>query len=142
VQYPGIAPERIIHPFPAFNAHLDEITVGQHPVAHTLEMVKWQTAMKHITCQVQSRQPGKADVLFDQKPVSLVVITFANERRRRDPLGEGVHPLKALAVVRHHFAGAPQIIQRQRAVLAPAITVRARPRRHLEIPVAHGAALA
>ena len=62
--------------------------------------------------------------------------------RRRDRFGEGVHALEALAVVRHHFAGAPQIIQSQRAVLAAAITLRSGPRRHLEVAVAHGAALA
>ncbi len=62
--------------------------------------------------------------------------------RGRDRFGERVHALEALAVVRHHFAGAPQIIQRQRAVLAAAITLRACARRHREVAVAHDAALA
>ena len=42
--------------------------------------------------------------------------------------------------MRHGFAGAPQIIQGQRTVLAAAITLGACARGHLEVAVAHGAA--
>src|SRR5579864_8184633 len=62
--------------------------------------------------------------------------------RGRDRFAEGVDALEALAVVGHHFPSAPQIIQGQRAVLAAAITLGACAARHLEIAVAHGAALA
>src|SRR5205807_5808223 len=74
--------------------------------------------------------------------VRLGLVAFAYERRRRDRFREGVHALKTIAVVRHHFAGAPEIIQGQRAVLTAAITLGACARRHLEVAVGHRATLA
>ena len=131
-----------MHRLPAFNLHLDDVAVGQHRLAYLLGSLKRHAAVKRILRTVQPRQAGEADFLFDQEAVGLGLVAFANEMRRRDRFGEGVDALEALAVVRHHFAGAPQIIQSQRAVLAAAITLRSRPRRHREVAVAHGAALA
>ena len=107
-----------------------------------LRFAKWHAAVETNPRAVQPRQAGEADFLFDQEAVRLGLVAFANEMRRRDRFSECVDALEALAVVRHHFAGEPQIIQSQRAVLAAAITLRSRPCRHLEVAVAHGAALA
>jgi predicted RNA-binding Zn ribbon-like protein len=79
--------------------------------------------------------------LIKKRSASLLV-AFTNEMRRRDRFREGVDALEILAVVGHHFTGAPQVVQGQGAVLAAAITLRPCPRRHLEVAVAHRAALA
>jgi hypothetical protein len=48
----------------------------------------------------------------------------ADRIERRDRFGECVHPLEVLAVVRHHLAGAPEVVQGQRAVPAGGGAVR------------------
>ena len=97
--------------------------------------------MKQVTDSAQARQSGEADVFLNQEAVCLILVTFAHEMRGRNRFGEGVDALKVLAVVRHHFAGTPQVVQRERAVLAAAIVVRSRARRRREVAVGHRAAL-
>ena len=138
----GIAAERIVHLLPAFNLHSDDVAVGQQRLAYLPRVAKWHTAMKRILCTVQPRQAREADILLDQKAVSLGIAALANQVRRRDLFGERVRALEALTMVCHHFAGAPQVIQSQRAVLTTAIALRSCPCRHFEVAVAHHIAFA
>src|SRR5260370_41383363 len=56
--------------------------------------------------------------------------------RRSDIFGESVHTLEALSMMRHELADAPEIVQRQSAVLAAAVVVDSPSRTHREVPVA------
>ena len=60
---------------------------------------------------------------------------------RSDSFSERIHALKVLAVVRHDFAGAPQIIQCQGAILAAALATRWCARRHLKVAVVQSTTL-
>ena len=51
-----------------------------------------------------------------------------------------IDTLEIFAVVSHYLAGAPQIVKRQRTVLAAAIAVSPFARRHLEVAIADRAA--
>ncbi|NTU80080.1 MAG: hypothetical protein HGA45_11855 [Chloroflexales bacterium] len=53
--------------------------------------------MKRISLALEACQPGEADFLFEQEAVSLVLIAFVDQMRRRDHLGEGVDALKTFS---------------------------------------------
>src|SRR5262245_2201997 len=91
---------------------------------------------------VDSCQAREADFLFDQEAVRLSLVAFANEMRRCDRFSKCIHALEVFAVMRHYLASAPQIIQRQRAVLTTSVALRSRPCHHFKVAVGHGATLA
>jgi hypothetical protein len=104
-QHPGIAAERAVHPFPALHLYLDEVTVGQHRRKYLLRCpIRFAAPVKRISRAGEARQAVEAHFLADQEAVRLGFVAFADEMRRRDRFGEGVHALEVLAVVRHHFA--------------------------------------
>ncbi len=90
-------------------------------------------------------QPGQAvgrDLLAQQDVVGLLGIDLAQRLGRGDRLGQGVDPLEPLAPGDHDLADAPQVVEGERAVLAPAVVVDPRPIAHREVAVADLAALA
>src|SRR6266540_803329 len=111
--------------FPAFDLHFDELSVGYHPHKPLFCRAIRLATPPCFTRTFDSRQSAAADFLFDQKAISLSLAAHANEVRGRDLFGEGIHTLEAVTMMRHYFAGAPQIIQGQRTVLAAAITLGA-----------------
>src|SRR3990172_8643975 len=138
----GVAAKCIVDPLPAFNLHLDDLAIRQHRLAYLLGSVKWHAAVKRILDALHPRQASETNFLFDQEAIRFLFVAFANQVRWCDRFGECVHALEVLAVVRHNFTDAPQVIQSQGAVLAAAVTLRSGARGHFEVAVAHCAALA
>ncbi len=127
---------------PAFNLDHDEFAVIHHCLADVRHPAERHAAMIRILRPVHPRQPGKGDVLANQKAIHLVRVAFAQQVGRGNHFGQRVDALEVLAMVGHHLAGAPEIIQSQGAVLAAAVALRPGARRHLEVAVANGTALA
>ncbi len=127
---------------PALHLHLDDLAVGQHSRQQLLRgTIRLAATVKRIARTADPRQAAEAHFLFDQEAVRLGLIACIDKMRGCDLLGEGIDALETLAVVGHHFADAPEIIQGQRAVLATAITLGPRARRRLEVAVAHRAVI-
>src|SRR5512144_2184047 len=120
----------MVQRFPAFDLHLDDLTVCQHPVKHLLCRAIWLTTPPCFTRTFDSRQSAAADFLFDQKAISLSLTALANKVHGRDLFGQGIHTFEAVTMMRHDFACAPKIIQCKCAVLPPTITLGPCARRH------------
>src|SRR3990172_937161 len=82
-----------------------------------------------------------ADFFLDQKGVHFVFIAFEDQRRRSDILRKRIHPFELLAVMGHHFADAPQIVQSHGAIFAPAVALSAFARGHFKVSITNRFAL-
>jgi len=79
---------------------------------------------------------------LEQEALGLGLVAFADEMGGGHRFGQGIDALEFLAVVGHHLARAPQVVESQGAVLAAAIALRPFACRHGEIPIAHRPPLA
>lgn len=109
-----------MHRLPALHLHLNDLAISQHrPKQLLLCCTIWFAApVKRISHPVEGRQAVKAHFLFEQEAIRLGLVAFAQELPRRNHFRKGVHALEALAVVCHHVADAPEIIQGERVIFA------------------------
>ena len=74
-------------------------------------------------------------MLATHEVVGLGVGGLLEQATRRHGLGRGVDPLEPLAVMDHRVADPPQVVERDRAVLPPAVGVRALAAGHREVAI-------
>ena len=87
-------------------------------------------------------EPAPRDHLGQEEVVGLLVAALADQVRRGDGLGRGVDALEPLAPRDHRVADPPEVVQGERAVLAPAVVVDPGARLGRVVAVADLAALA